>query len=228
MQSSAVVTFRVVVMLACLVAVPLLAVFGPSLAKIARPLGWWRQPATTFQHPVPGQREGRVLPLAPVAESTEFSQHVEATPPASTSIQAGPNPAAQPPGDPLATAAQESAAESEDTSESAPPRLTATAYSPSSEMPIHGAEAHERRLASEEAPPPPDRFAAAERRLRELGATYYLLEAWGSEGNLYRFQCRMAMAASPGYTRHFEATDSNPASAIEGVIKQVEAWHAGH
>lgn len=75
--------------------------------------------------------------------------------------------------------------------------------------------------------PPVDQFTAMQYRLRELGATYYLLENWGSDGSLYRFHCKMAIAGNSRYTRHFEATDRTPLQAIGRVLRDVEAWRAG-
>ena len=76
-------------------------------------------------------------------------------------------------------------------------------------------------------PENPDRFTAMERKLREYGAVYYLLETWGTDGELYRFHCRMAIANNPNYTRHFEATDRDALKAMSQVLARVEAWRAG-
>ena len=73
----------------------------------------------------------------------------------------------------------------------------------------------------------PDRFTEMERRLREYGATYYLLETWGNAGELYRFHCRMAVANGGSYSRHFEATDRDALKAMADVLAQVEAWRSG-
>lgn len=73
-------------------------------------------------------------------------------------------------------------------------------------------------------PAVPDRFKLLERRLREYGAIYYLLETWGSEGELYRFHCKMAIGSNPNYTRHFEATNRDALQAMSQVLEQIEAW----
>ncbi len=73
----------------------------------------------------------------------------------------------------------------------------------------------------------PDRFTLMERRLRELGATYYLLETWGNESEHYRFHCKMAIANNATHTRQFEATDTDPLRAMGRVVEQVEAWRTG-
>ena len=76
------------------------------------------------------------------------------------------------------------------------------------------------------APPMVDRFTYIQTRLRELGATYYLLESWGSEGQYFRFHCRMAAGGNQGYTRHFEATESDALQAMAKVLGEVESWRA--
>jgi len=73
----------------------------------------------------------------------------------------------------------------------------------------------------------PQEFSQIQSRLRSLGATYYALETWGTNGQLFRFQCRMAAGHDPGYTRQFEATDTDPLLAMQTVLSEVEAWKAG-
>jgi len=72
-------------------------------------------------------------------------------------------------------------------------------------------------------------FRRIEQRLRELGATYYLLETWGRTGDRYRFLCRMALTGNSNYgaDRIFLATDSDPLRAMENVLQQAEQWRAG-
>ena len=72
------------------------------------------------------------------------------------------------------------------------------------------------------------RFTRIERRLRQLGATYYLLESWGTEGQLFRFHCRMAIGGWPHRNRYFEATDKDPLEAMEQVLQEVQLWRFGH
>jgi hypothetical protein len=72
-------------------------------------------------------------------------------------------------------------------------------------------------------------FRGMERRLRELGATYYLLETWGSSGDRYRFFCKMSLAGNADYNRNriFQATAADPLRAMQDVLGQVEQWRAG-
>ncbi|MCC7084235.1 MAG: hypothetical protein IT427_04420 [Pirellulales bacterium] len=69
-----------------------------------------------------------------------------------------------------------------------------------------------------------DKFRQAEGRLRQLGATQYVLETWGPQNDRYRFACRMAVGRNVGVTQHFEAIESDPWSAMEEVLRQVEQW----
>ena len=61
-------------------------------------------------------------------------------------------------------------------------------------------------------------------RLQQLGATYYVLESWGNDQQLYRFYCKMAVTESADYTHCFEATDADPHQAMQRVLRQVESW----
>lgn len=71
-----------------------------------------------------------------------------------------------------------------------------------------------------------DRFGSMHSRLRQLGATYCLLESWGPQSELYRFHCKMAIGGSANFTRSFEATDPDPVGAMARVMEQVEQWQA--
>jgi len=62
------------------------------------------------------------------------------------------------------------------------------------------------------------------KRLQQLGATYYVLESWGNDQQLYRFYCKMAVAENADYTHCFEATDTDPRQAMQRVLRQVESW----
>lgn len=72
-----------------------------------------------------------------------------------------------------------------------------------------------------------EQFTQIQQRLRALGATHYALETWGTDGQLYRFQCRMAAGHTSDYTRQFEATDTDALRTMVTVLEEVEAWKAG-
>ncbi len=67
-------------------------------------------------------------------------------------------------------------------------------------------------------------FRDIQDRLREWGATYYVLESWGNDQPLYRFYCKMAVGKSDDYVHCFEATHADPFQAMLQVLRQVEAW----
>ena len=68
------------------------------------------------------------------------------------------------------------------------------------------------------------RQRAVERRLRELGATSYALEKWGSDGKLYRFQSEVAVHDDPNFHRNFQAIAADPLLAMREVLDQIERW----
>jgi hypothetical protein len=73
---------------------------------------------------------------------------------------------------------------------------------------------------------PRDYFRTAETRLRDLGATYYLLETLGPAGDQYRFVCKVASAGQPEQTLAFFAIDRDPLAAMNHVVRQVESWRS--
>ncbi len=127
-----------------------------------------------------------------------------------------------------------------------PPRLPSqtvsgqrtSAVSPRGSMAIAPVQTTAQRSSTPPAARPSDRRAVADladadirlvtiqRRLRELGASYYLLEKWGTEGQLYRFHCRVAIGEGGGANRHFESIDASARTTMQQVLAQVEAWRA--
>ncbi len=72
-----------------------------------------------------------------------------------------------------------------------------------------------------------EQMQSFQRRLHDLGATYLLLETWGSRQQLYRCFCKVAIGGNPNFTRHFEATDPDPLRALAVVTEHVEQWRQG-
>jgi hypothetical protein len=70
-------------------------------------------------------------------------------------------------------------------------------------------------------------FKQVQDRLKQLGATYYLLEAWGDHGEGYRFLCRMSIGGNPHVTKSFEHVDGDPLGAMTRVLQMVEEWQKG-
>jgi hypothetical protein len=71
------------------------------------------------------------------------------------------------------------------------------------------------------------RFQAAQQRLQELGADYFVLEKV-PHGSSYRFHCRIALPGSAVYARPFEVHDADPLQAMERTLADVENWCASH
>ncbi len=74
---------------------------------------------------------------------------------------------------------------------------------------------------------PGDQFKYIQERLRQLGATYYLLETCGDQKREFRFYCRMSIGGNPRVTKPFWCFDGDPLKAMTQVLKQVEDWQSG-
>jgi hypothetical protein len=228
MQSSAVVTLRALVMLVCLVVVPLTAIFGSSLPQFFDSLIQGRG-ITRFV----GEKKESNDPRTRGGDAPIFSTPTEANAPdaaaavpprgldgtgslwapgaisAASHEQHGPAGANRPPDEHARTAQFDAA----------PAPMAGSAPQFAVPQPAANA-ARDPRAASEG-------FHAIERRLRELGATYYLLETWGNAGQMYRFHCKVAMENNPKQTRQFDGTDVEPLRAMRKVLDQVEQYRAG-
>lgn len=112
------------------------------------------------------------------------------------------------------------------------PKLLKTGYSVGGDAAELAAERPlvkvDRDLGQSALPPdrPNDPFATSEERLRELGATYYRLEAWGDRGEFYRCACDIRLGPRSRAARHFEAIEPTASEAVAAVIAQVER-HSG-
>jgi hypothetical protein len=71
-----------------------------------------------------------------------------------------------------------------------------------------------------------EKFRLAELRLRDLGATYFVLQTWGEDNGRYRFACKMAIGGNPNANRLFQAVDDDPWRAMNNVLHQVEEWRS--
>ena len=256
MESSTVLAFRIFVMLSCLIIVPLAAIFGsafPDVVKsvlVDRIVAWSTGKPVESRHasdpdgfrevtpqgavvsannsappwsaPSPdhagwdGPATSRVAPAETAASGSAYDQNQSASLAAHTAA-----PAAYP----AAAGPQHPANDSpyhRNVSLSQPPEASPGPAAPSASP--NDAQSQQGPTASQDKP---DRFSEMERKLREHGATYYLLETWGNDGQLFRFHCRMAVGDNPNYTRHFEATDRDALTAMSQVLERVEAWRAG-
>jgi hypothetical protein len=269
-ESSTVVAFRALVMLACLIVVPMAAIFGSACPEIVRSLLIAPLMGSQAVSTVCGQN-GRASPLGdgfaanpsrpPAADAgmaPRWLANGEATGLGTASASSGTAAPLQPATDldgPGKSPAEGTLARFDapaDTATSSPwPRFSGSlsdpsgaagpsqiAAAPASNYPRTSPDFQGKNFAAPAANipplgmqppsgPGPDRFSMLERRLREYGAIYYLLETWGNDGELYRFHCKMAIANNPNCTRHFEATHREAMQAMTQVLEQIEAWRAG-
>lgn len=68
-------------------------------------------------------------------------------------------------------------------------------------------------------------WQAAARRLKELGARKYRLEAQIEEQQ-FLFVCSFASPDNPRVVRRFEATADNPLEAVQNVLAQIDEWRS--
>jgi hypothetical protein len=68
------------------------------------------------------------------------------------------------------------------------------------------------------------RWEAIEKRLEALGATDIRVNEIGSEGGIYHVRCVMPIPGNGIYNRPFDATDPDPARAMQRMLRQIESW----
>lgn len=204
MRSTPVVACRALIMLATLVAVPSVALFWESLPrKVDKALVVLKERlGFPLVEPKRWVDRNSQQPAPELAEAPKFQ-------PVPNSPFSGPEPAAA----------------LRDTTDRQPQYHKASPASFEAPLPVSPAPPSP-PSTEQFARPSDDPFAAVQKRLRDLGATYYLLESWG-EGRHFRFHCRMAMAGSATYSRQFEATAAEPMAAMLAVLRQAEDWRAG-
>jgi len=232
MQSSATVACRAVVMLACLIAIPVAALFGTSLPGMVKRLLDGRRPTES----VAGHETVTSAPSFGLAGAVGTRDAGAAERPREEGFErpsdwpvTGSHPAGADrsrDGVPETTGVPESAAGEAAHLEAGRSDLVPVER-PDWEAGSSPGGSGDRLAATSLAAATADRFTFIQQRLRRLGATYYVLEAWGDSGRLYRFHCRMAVADSANYTRYFEATDADALKAMGKVLGEVEAWRAG-
>ena len=70
-----------------------------------------------------------------------------------------------------------------------------------------------------------DQFKYVSERLKQLGATYFVLESSGDHE--LRFLCKMAVGGNPQVTKSFWSFDADALKAMTLVLRQVEDWQRG-
>jgi len=256
MQSSTAVACRVLVMLACLIAVPLAAIFGSSFSDVARRLfgGHWGGPPESARQSL-AEAPGFGPPLAMAGDPTEPSDAPKDAPaPASPARPDVPTPSGvihaglelplpSMPADrsgPLARSSGPASQVPGQAGEAAavrPSRARLAQSFPTASPPLEAGTPDFRSPGSASSGPVAEqapavaandrRALAVEQRLQELGVKHYLLEPWGTRGQLYRFHCKVPIGDHSTWTRFFQATDPDPFKAMTRVLRDVEAWQAG-
>jgi len=264
-QSSVVVMFRALVMLVCLIAIPLAALFGSSLPMVVEAVRQGRCPtlaelrgtsvprqsslsdAPPFTPTPPGAQSlpgvpSLVGPQPPPgsppllgdhtpAANDSLRQPVSGAPPVPWSNQGAEAPAVLParydaPLDRVGRPASVLPGAEPNLIPVGPggdnPALTRSDTGPLSRPGDLPAEAASQATANGS-----DSYTVIQDRLRQLGATYYLLESWGDPDRQYRFFCRMAIGGNAKSTRSFWSIDTDPFKAMRQVLQQVEAWRSG-
>jgi hypothetical protein len=198
MRSSAAVAGRALIMLACVVGIPALALWGTSWSEMVKRVQDFRWP-TVF---------------SPASASTPGATDAPAASPNATPLT--------PAGAPNLVRPLEATAPLQPPLAPAPSAVVPADYqesSPTSRLAV--CDGSENAMSTASAADP---FGSIQYRLRQLGATYYLLESWGSEQQLYRFYCKMAVGGNADYTRSFEAIHADKLQAMREVLRDVEVW----
>jgi hypothetical protein len=210
MQSSAAVAGRALIMLACVVGIPALALSGTSWSEMLKKLHDFRWPA--------------LLDLASASPSPMLG---EAPRFVSSGPTAAPATGQSSSGCPGAVCLSSARAALPPLAPS-PSGVVPAGYQASADLvlmaqPVVGVGGENLTRVASSADP----FHSIQDRLRQLGATYYLLESWGNQQQMYRFYCKMAVGGSTAYTRYFEATACDPVQSMAEVLRQVETWREG-
>ncbi len=208
-MSSIMVFCRAMVMLACLLAIPLAALFYGDL-----PEGFRRAVS-----------RGRSFLADRLADDVGVSESAPPLP--SISIEASPSKLER-----LPDVARPAAAEPVEFSRESPPSTVVEpepwSPPPTSDTAWSGESVAVKQARFEEQAtpklPPFDSAADVAEQLQTLGAVDYMLERWGNDSLLYRFHCKMPIAGSTHVCRHFEAFDASPTVAVAEVVLAVKAW----
>jgi len=226
-QSSAAVTCRAVVMLACLVAIPLVAVFGGTLPeKLEALVSGYLSPDAPPSEGGPGE-PARFQPMqaAAVDPTMAVGRLTGRSSAASAPVPAPAWGAGQSASAPVVPAGyQVPIPRQAQAGKASAPRVQAAQGTPAG-----GGTRPPRPLPKPSEPPratATDPFTAMQTRLQQLGATYVLLESIGNRQEVYRCYCRVAIGGDPSYAYYFEAIDSAPLTAMSQVVRQVEQWRA--
>ena len=238
MQSSTAIALRALVMLICMISIPLFAIFGKDLPEVIKNLLAGRL-VVSVTDSAPANRPAAATPTSSsTAIGKAGPQKGPFTEPASYRAEGGgaadrgfPSVQPRPPDAPPAAMAQQNPGASPPGEFRADVANPAPAQ-PAVDPPASGAARSSNNVAvatpasAAVAGTDGEQFRRAEARLRELGATHYTLETWGSENNKYRFVCKVAVGGNPSVNRYFQSIEDDPWRAMDAVLQQVETWRA--
>ncbi|MBN2217143.1 MAG: hypothetical protein JW719_07185 [Pirellulales bacterium] len=254
MRSSTTIAARAIVMLACLVLIPSIALFGSSSPELVTKFldgEWGSADASADEflseapqfHPGggPGPLTNEAEPIKPPSVGPPGTAEIPASyttptpaadprafhPPAGTPRLAGPEPG----NSGLASTGHDGQTSLQAPLPMGPAGPTLASGPTSADFATSGSNPVVPPVTpngSGSAPLPSEggRFTLIQERLRDLGAVYYRLESWGSQQQLFRFQCEISVEGSPGLTRHFEAVENDPLLAMHKVLVEAEAWNS--
>lgn len=211
MQSPLALTVRALVMLVCLVAAPLFAIFGRSTPQVVE--NFLDQAASALKDEASGPAPAASVSLAAAEEAPLFR------PLASAATGSGNTLA--PPG-PFLLASHSAAVNDA-------PTVTQTGSIANAPVGQTSGSAAMPRTGIERAGAPPSGdaaspFAGLETALRALGASQYVLETWGERGESYRFSCRLKSLDRSQPDRVFETVDGDAIEAMSKVLRQIQAY----
>ncbi len=182
--------------------------------------GWPEQPST-----MPGQALARALRGGSDVVAVNYEVPVEPAKVSSTE-QSTTFPHAMRPGSKDFGRAADQRLSQLPASENPVPRLTSNTPTPGTATGAPAADGNYKPAGKEPNSSNID-FTSIQERLKQLGATYYLLEAWGDNTDAFRFYCRMSIGGNPHVTRPFFCVDGDPLKAMANVLQQVEDWQKG-
>jgi hypothetical protein len=241
-QSSTATTFRAFVMLTCILLIPLAAISGTSFPSVVKAIQNGRWPTLAdFRGPSENSKAG-------LSEAPRFNaSSTVSSPQPGVSTQAFPRssaptsavvpanyetPIANSPGQ-STSFPQNNGPENRD--RTAPSEFARSGlenrFSTQSER-TQGGRATEGANSASSVPQlpasghsdPDATIKAIHTRLKQLGATYYLLEPCGDRMESFRCFCKVAVGGNPHFTRNFQQIDADPVKAMTMVLQQIEDW----
>ena len=220
MQSTTTIACRALVMVFCLIAIPLAALFGKSLPDIINALGWGTTPVSAREQGGDAPLFITNIPDAAAAPDTPVGGFENGS---VSWAQSVPRPTESPKLPQGMQTVQASFTEPAPRYGGSAGAIDRVPTSRPGERPIVPVA-----VGTSGGGTSGGRFEQIQKRLLGLGATYSRLESFGSGRQFFRFQCEMPIVAAgaggAGAVRHFEATSVNSLDAMESVLAEIDSW----